>query len=65
MLTQEKNKCRINKENREWKEVYFIKPQEPRLEKTHEQTVNVNKLLPNIPTVIIIEINELIYAGAW
>ena len=58
------NRCCVNQENHNWKEDYITIRQEARLEKAKEETEKVNRLLPNIPTVNISEINQLIYSGA-
>ena len=62
-LTQED---KINVElikKHDWKENYFIIRQETRLEKNWSRNLK-DKLLQNIPTDNITELNELNYAGA-
>ena len=54
-------KCRVHKENNDWKEDYITIPSETKMEKVKVETEKVNKL---IPPVNITELNGLIYAGA-
>ena len=56
MFTQELIK------NHDWKEDYITIPQKLRQEKSQGRNRKGKKLLPNILTDNIIELNELIYA---
>ena len=60
--TRGENKCRVDKENHDWKEDYINIPKESRLEKVKVETEKVDKLLPNIPMGNI-KLDEQIYAG--
>ena len=60
--TRRQNRCRVNKENHDWKEDYItISLLKQHWKKVKVETEKVNKLLQNISTDIT-KLNELIHA---
>ena len=62
--TRRQNKCSVAIENHDWEEDYITISQKPKRENIKVETENVNKLIPNIPTGNITELNELSYTEA-